>query len=174
MISGNKVSLRNVLVIDLDEFYRLTTDLNDAGEYMPMALTSEANFMDTFHQSGFWENNSGRLIIECNQTGEIVGEIGCFKATHYLDGREVYYRIFSGHRGKGFASEALSLFISLFFKTTSMNRLQGVTIVGNEASEHMLTKAGFQKEGTMRQARWFNGKVVDLNLFSLLRHDVTK
>lgn len=173
MISGSKVSIRNVRIDELDELYRLSTNLNDAGEFMPTFLTSEASFHDEFSKTGFWEDNCGKLVIECKQSGELFGEIGCFKAAHYIDGREVYYRVFHGHRGNGYASEALELFIKVFFETTCMNRLQGLTVLGNSASEHMLTKAGFQHEGTLRQARWFKGKLVDLNLFSLLRSDVS-
>ena len=126
--------------------------------------------MNEFIDTGFWEDHCGKLIIEDN-SGQIVGEAGLFKTAHYIDGREIYYRIFSGSRGKGYASEALMLLTRFFFESSSMNRLQAVTVTGNDVSEHMLKKSGFVFEGTMRQARYFKGRIVDLNFFSLIRTD---
>lgn len=173
MIRGESVAIRNVRERDVDELYALTVDLRDAGEFMPVSLVSESEFKQQFARTGFWADGAGKLIIE-SESGGIVGEIGCFEAApYYLDGREIYYRIFSGARGRGYAKEALRLFIRFFFDSTSMNRLQALTVDGNAASEHILGKAGFHREGRLRQARWFKGRLVDLNLFSLLRAELT-
>lgn len=173
MIKGKLVTIRNVRERDLEQLYALTVDLADSGEYMPVSLISESAFWNDFTETGFWENDSGKLIIETPSDG-IVGEIGCFEVAHYLDGRELYYRIFSGVRGRGYATEAVRLFIGLFFESTSMNRLQALTVNGNTESEHILEKVGFEREGRLRQARWFKGGLVDLNLFSFLRKDMSK
>lgn len=172
MIKGKSIAIRNVRERDVDELYALTVDLQDAGEFMPVSLVSESEFKQEFSRTGFWTDGAGKLIIESESDG-IVGEIGCFKAApYYLDGREIYYRIFAGARGRGYATEALRLFVRFFFESTSMNRLQALTVDGNAASEHILEKVGFQREGRLRQARWLKGKVVDLNMFSLLRADL--
>lgn len=142
----------------------------DAGDFMPVSLISEVNFKAGFELDGFWQDTCGRLIIE-DMDDNIVGVIGCFKTTHYIDGREVFYRIFSGHRRKGYAKQALELFVEFFFQSTPLNRLQAVTLVDNQVSSNMLQKRGFQFEGTLRGARWFKGSIVDLNLYSFLRVD---
>ena len=170
MFKGESVIIRNVRERDLEKYYSLSTNFEDPGEFMPVSLVSETTFRSEFSQNGFWSEHCGRLLI-VDKSGDIVGEIGCFKGTHYLDGREVYYRIFSGYRGKGYASEALGLFIDFFFESSAMNRLQAVTVEDNNVSEHMLKKVGFIFEGTMRQSRYFNGHIVNLNMFSLLRDD---
>lgn len=170
MIQGNNVTIRNVRERDLETLYALTVDLRDAGEYMPVSLVSESAFWEEFSRTGFWANDSGKLVIETSSDG-IVGEIGCFEVAHYLDGRELYYRVFSGARGRGYASEAVRLFVGFFFESTPMNRIQALTVDGNKVSEHILEKIGFEREGRLRQARWFKGRLVDLNLFSFLRSD---
>ena len=171
MIQGRHIRLRTVRHADLDSLYELSSDHSDPGEFMPVGLQSEVAFKQAFNDTGFWQDHCGKLIIE-DLKGDIVGEAGLFRSTHYLDGREIYYRIFSGYRGNGYAREALALLTEHFFQSTSFNRLQAVTIEGNSVSEHMLKKAGFQFEGTLRQARYFKGQLVNLNLFSRLRHAV--
>ncbi|MDF2180284.1 GNAT family protein [Aliiglaciecola sp. CAU 1673] len=168
MIDGKLVRIRTVKEADVDELYSLSCDYQDAGEYMPLSLVSESAFKAEHRQTGFWQDHCGKLLVE-DLSGRMVGEAGFFKTAHYLDGREVYYRIFSGYRGQGYASDTLALLVQLFFESTSFNRLQAVTIEGNQASEHILKKSGFVLEGTVRQARYFKGRIVDLNLFSLLR-----
>lgn len=173
MITGELTTIRNVRERDLEELYTKTVDLRDAGEYMPVSLISESVFREEFRRSGFWRNDSGKLIIETRSDG-IVGEIGCFEVAHYLDGRELYYRIYSGFRGRGYATEAVRIFTGFFFESTSMNRLQALTVEGNTTSEHILEATGFEREGRLRQARWFKGALVDLNVFSFLRADLSK
>jgi len=170
MIKGKLVTIRNVKQADIDELYTLSFDYTDAGEYMPLNLVSETGFKREFERTGFWEDFSGKLIVE-DQTGQMVGEVGCFKTTHYIDGREIYYRVFSGYRNRGYASEALALLVKLLFESSPMNRIQAVTVDGNKVSEAMLKKFGFKHEGILRQARYFKGQLVDLNQFSLLRSE---
>lgn len=170
MIKSVLVRIRNVKAADLDEFYSLSSNFEDPGDFMPLSFVSEVAFKTDFADTGFWKDHCGKLLVE-DSSGQIVGEAGFFKAAHYIDGREIYYRIFSGHRGKGYASEALALLIRFFFESSSMNRIQAVTVQGNDVSEHMLKKSGFVFEGTMRQARYFKGQLVDLNLFSGVRSE---
>ena len=172
MLAGNEIRIRTVRESDLRTLYDLEADYSDAGEFMPAFLTSEADFRAEFERDGFWRDTCGKLIIE-NSDKAVVGEIGCFRGSHYLDGREVYYRIFAGHRRKGYANEALRVFVNFFFESSSLNRLQGVTVEGNDVSAKMLQANGFQFEGKLRGARWFKGRLVDLNLFSLLREEWT-
>jgi ribosomal-protein-alanine N-acetyltransferase len=137
LLKGELIKIRNVREADLNEFYTLCVDFDDPGEFMPLSFVSEVSFKAEFMETGFWKDHCGRLIIE-DVSGHIIGEAGFFKTTHYIDGREIYYRIFSGHRGKGYASEALGLLVKFFFEATSMNRIQAVTVLGNDVSEYML------------------------------------
>ncbi|MCC2617759.1 GNAT family N-acetyltransferase [Aestuariibacter halophilus] len=170
MLQGQKIRLRTVRASDLDPLYALANDYTDAGEYMPLAVVSEVSFQQAFAEHGFWHDHSGKLVIEDVQ-GQLVGEAGLFKAAHYMDGRELYYRIFSGHRGRGYAREALSLLTKLFFESTPFARLQAVIVDGNDVSAHILERCGFRREGTLRGARQFNGRQVDLIMYSLLRSE---
>lgn len=148
--------------------YALSSDHSSAGEFMPVTLVSQVDFQAEFDRNGYWQDTCGKLLIE-NLEGELVGEIGCFKVAHYMDGREVYYRIYGGHRRKGYGKEALRVFVEFFFNSTGFGRLQAVTVHGNEVSAGMLERGGFKFEGTMRSARWFKGQLVDLKLYSVLR-----
>lgn len=171
MIRGQSVIVRTIRETDIPSLFAMAEDLTEPGEFMPVALLSERALITEFNRNGCWENTTGKLLIT-DMEGHIVGDAGFSQNRHYLDGREVYYRIFAGHRGRGYASEALQLLSAYFFKATSMSRLEAVTVAGNIASEKVLQKNGFVLEGTLRKARYLHGKLVDLTLFSLLRSDL--
>ena len=172
MIRGERVNLRTVREKDLDELYNLSCEVEDAGEFMPVALQSQSGFKAQFQQSGFWSDDMGELVIE-TATGEIAGIIGFTKTAHYIDGFELFYRIFeSKHRGKGLMSEALPAFIRFIFQSKNVNRLQAVTVEGNEASVAILDKMGFVFDCTMRQARHLKGKHVNLKVYAILKDEV--
>jgi ribosomal-protein-alanine N-acetyltransferase len=171
MVKGNKITLRNILEKDLIPLYKNTVDLADAGEFMPVTLVSYSSMKRQFETDGFWSDSFKKLLIE-NNNETLVGEIGLFKSTHYIDGVEIYFRIYaSGDRNQGVMTDALITFLRFLFQSESFNRIQAVTVENNIASQKILEKCGFQYEGKLRKARLLKGLHVDLYLYSILRTD---
>ena len=75
------------------------------------------------------------------------------------------------HWQKGFATEAVAAIVDYAFEhglVSKINRIQAMTHVDNLASERVLEKLGFQKEGLMRQYAYWDRRYHDMNLFSRL------
>jgi RimJ/RimL family protein N-acetyltransferase len=90
----------------------------------------------------------------------------------YLDSLEIGYLIFDEkNRGKGIATEALTLFVDYLFAAKKVNRLEIRTHPDNKASERVALKCGFKFEGTMRGAIFRKGSYVDMNQYALTRQD---
>lgn len=103
---------------------------------------------------------------------DYIGELLYFKGLDYQDGVEIGYEIFdASHYGKGYMTEALSLFCAWMFAVRPINRVQVNLMKGNTGSRRVAEKCGFVHEGTMRAATFHRGKYHDLELFSLLRED---
>jgi RimJ/RimL family protein N-acetyltransferase len=81
---------------------------------------------------------------------------------------EVGYWVAAHARRRGIATRAVRLMARWSFVDLEVQRLELLTNVGNEASEGVARKCGFQREGVMRSARVIKGERVDLTLFSLL------
>ncbi|WP_076412226.1 GNAT family N-acetyltransferase [Shewanella sp. UCD-KL12] len=76
--------------------------------------------------------------------------------------------------GKGFATESLQAVIEFCFSThcpQHVNRIEAYTMTGNHASEAILGKLGFSREGLLRQHSFWKGSYHDLTLFSILRDE---
>jgi RimJ/RimL family protein N-acetyltransferase len=102
----------------------------------------------------------------------LLGQVLFFKPVAYINAYELGYRIYrSENWGKGYMSEAVSLITAWLFETKPVDRIQATALVGNEGSEAVLIKCGFQFEGVMRKAIFHQGRNQDLHLYSLLRED---
>jgi RimJ/RimL family protein N-acetyltransferase len=172
MIKGTHINLRVVQEKDLPVLFQFLSDIENRGDFYPVELTSEPKFRQNFSQTGFWTEDSGRLLI-VDKGDTILGQILCFKSVPYFDALEIAYILFDAKsRGKGLMTEALTLFVRFLFETKKINRLQLTVFVGNTASKKVAEKCGFHSEGIARQAVFQKGKYMDLEWFSILREDI--
>ncbi|MGM0890858.1 MAG: GNAT family N-acetyltransferase, partial [Bacillota bacterium] len=69
---------------------------------------------------------------------------------------------------KGYTSEAISKVLSYGFDVMDLTRIGAVVFIDNEASNNLLTKIGFQKEGVLKKYMHQNGEAHDTYVYSLL------
>jgi len=149
------VSLRTVSEGDLQRLYEIHENVANRGPYFPHRFVSEPVFRRRFQETGFWGEKYGRLLI-LDRDGEIVGHVEFFETVAYLDELELSYQIYSdAHRGKGYASEAVTLLTRYLFQNLKYNRVRLIIHPDNEASKRVATKCGYRHEGTLRGA-WFH------------------
>lgn len=73
--------------------------------------------------------------------------------------------------GRGYASEVTRLMISYGFETLNLNRIQLHVCTDNERGIRAYKKAGFQIEGTLKEAMYHDDKYCDFHLMALLRKE---
>ncbi|KAH9891495.1 acetyltransferase [Xylariomycetidae sp. FL2044] len=89
--------------------------------------------------------------------------------------RELGYFLGKQHRSQGIASSAVTAFTRWAFQQLpELLRIEATVFEGNTASESVLRRAGFVKEGIKRAAVFKNGVVLDQPLFSLIRKDLER
>jgi RimJ/RimL family protein N-acetyltransferase len=171
MLQGDIIRLRTVRESDLDRLYEFHQDIVNRGEYFPIGVMSEPLFKRRFQETGFWQQDEGMLVI-LGDTDDILGHIEFFQTVTYLDELELSYHIYTQeHRGRGIATEAVTLMTDYLFNRTKHNRIRLIIHPDNLASKRIAEKCGYQHEGTARGA-WFNrGKSQDVEVYARLRND---
>jgi aminoglycoside 6'-N-acetyltransferase len=113
------------------------------------------------------------MLLVVNLQGESIGGLN-YRSVMY--GPNNASRAFSigihlipEQRGKGFGAQAQALLAEYLFDTYSVQRVEAETDVDNIAEQKSLEKAGFTREGVLRQAQWRAGKWHDLVKYSKLR-----
>lgn len=100
-------------------------------------------------------------------TGEVIGA----GILHHLDAErkivEIGYFVFPAARGRGAATTIARALTEHAF-SLGVERVAAYVNVGNRASERVLERAGFTREGVVRSMPKPDGRRVDKTLFSLL------
>lgn len=109
------------------------------------------------------------FIIE-KKDGSKIGEIG-----HGEWGGEkrieIGYFLVPSERRKGYCTEAVKILVDYLFLSKDIVRIQAHTDVRNVASQKVLEKNGFKKEGVIRKSLFVRGKWRDRYLYSILREE---
>jgi RimJ/RimL family protein N-acetyltransferase len=88
-------------------------------------------------------------------------------------GAEVGYWVGRAFWGRGIATAALRLLTAhAFAAEPELRRLFAVPFVTNIASARVLEKAGYSREGTLRQSAIKDGRVLDQWMYALVRDDL--
>jgi len=111
------------------------------------------------------------FIIE-KKDGSKIGFVAHFYVLH-VAGKllEIGYSLVPSERGKGYCTEAVKIMVDYLFLSRDTMRIQACTDKRNLASQKVLDKAGFKKEGTMRKYFFIRGELRDAFLYSILREE---
>jgi RimJ/RimL family protein N-acetyltransferase len=110
-----------------------------------------------------------RFMIQMKD-GTKIGEIHHFlDLPHHL--MEIACWLVPSERKKGCATEATQLMVDYLFLLKGIARIQAIVDVRNIASQRALEKAGFQREGTMRDESFDRGELRDYYLYSIIRRE---
>lgn len=174
MIKGNLIKLRLVQEEDLEELHKYDNDMEGRGDFVPISFQTKNRALEIFKRDGMWSEDQGRMIIT-DLNDSIVGRIVFWRANPHMQGHRIgYYLHNKDDRGKGYAAEALSLFVDFLFKSKDTNRLDVQIMKENTASIKVAEKCGFKYEGTLKQVLFVQGYYRDLMSYSILRDDYFK
>ena len=165
MLEGKTVNLRIVEKEDLPLLLDWFNTPGIEGEYEPLdPQRSKKEFEDRYDKPGPDEKF---FFIE-KKDGSKIGSIG-----HYPKGNllEVGYCVLPDERGKGYCTEAVQIIVDYLFLSRDVVRVQAHTHIGNTASQRVLEKSGFTREGIVRKDTFTRGEWRDSCLYSILREE---
>ena len=157
---------------DIDWLTECFNNLEFRGEYDPVtpqkSRTERLKDFDNPSQLSIL-TEAGRFMIE-KKDGTKIGTIA-----HWLvlpnRWMEIGYHLIPSERGKGYGTEATQLIVDYLFLSRTIDRIQAITDERNKASQRVLEKAGFQKEGTIRKSGYVKRAWTNAYLYSILREE---
>lgn len=126
-------------------------------------------FIDFFSKN-YNEKRGIRWGIERKETPGIIGTIGFNAWSPKHKRAEIGYEIHPDQWRKGYSTEALDKVLSYGFDVLGLTRIGAVVFIENEASNNLLSKKGFQKEGILRAYMYQDGIAHDTYVYSLLKN----
>ncbi|BAF13452.2 hypothetical protein OsI_13872 [Oryza sativa Indica Group] len=86
---------------------------------------------------------------------------------------ELGYVVARAHWGKGVATAAVRRAVAAVLggEVSGLARVEALVDVDNRASQRVVEKAGFRREGVLRRHYWHKGRVRDLVMYSFVSSD---
>lgn len=75
------------------------------------------------------------------------------------------------NHGKGYGTEAIRLLLEYGFGALNLNRIELKVFANNPRAIRCYEKCGFQREGVLRDARWWNGRWWDVLQYGILERE---
>ena len=112
---------------------------------------------------------SFHLGIAQKETDRVIGDIWVYLIQNDRMA-SVAVRLSSSYQGKGYGTEALSAMTKFCFENTELKRLWTEVDAQNIASQKMLKKCGYTREGLIRQGKMVN-TWCDYYIYGILSSD---
>ena len=130
---------------------------------------SDVSSMIAGYVAAYEDGQFPRWAIARQSDDMLIGTCG-FHTWSVKDKRaELGYDLSPEYWNRGIATHALAATLHSAFATTDLNRAEALVMVENIASQHVLEKCGFHKEGRLRQLRNCRGVFRDFYIYSRLR-----
>jgi len=136
-------------------------------EYMAWE-TDEPQAVRAFLERCEAENAAGQSLSFCifeKDTGDITGTVGTKEFDPFTPKVEVGYALRTSKTGKGYATEATLLLNDYLRDVAGLVRLDAFVSTTNIASQRVLAKCGFEKEGYKAKSYLCHGAWHDVNLY---------
>lgn len=175
IIKNGCVILRAIEERDFDLLFEMinSPDIEKAlGNFsLPVNERQQREWMQNFRNT----REQIRLMIELSN-GCTIGVIMLYDIDMKNGTAEVGYKISASreNRMQNDMFEALKGMLQYAFFELRLNCVSAKVIEGNKASERLLERAYFTKEGILRQRVYQSGKYCDICSFSLLKNEYEK
>lgn len=105
------------------------------------------------------------------ETGELIGSTGFKLISSENSCACLDYWIGRQYWNRGYATESLAALLKFGFEDLGLHRIQGFSLSQNRRSIRVMSKAGLQKEGHLRQHIHCRSGFDDLEVYAMLRSE---
>jgi len=177
VIIGSKVKLRKYALSDIKSLSHNINDEEIARWTIRIPYPYKRSDAEKFinqAQDNFRKKTAYNLAITEKDGDEVIGGIGLSNLDWEDRKAELGYWLGRHYWGRGFTTEAVSLFTNYAFNNLKLHRIYAVTFDKNVASRRVLDKCGFRLEGTLREAAFKRNRYHDEKIYGLLKHEWKK
>ena len=172
-LESQRLWLRQTETKDVDDLFEMISDPEVAEfEYFyPVTSKDQAlKFIERYKEE---LNNKEEITwgLFLKETNQLIGTCCLGDFDEGARRAEIGYDISKKHWGKGYGSEGVKAVVDFGFTQMNLNRIEAFITPGNNASEKVLEKLKFTREGLVRQRDLMKGKLVDGVIMAMLKKE---
>lgn len=170
ILETERLRLRALCDKDVSAFFKIRSDADNM-RYIPRPLAQSEDEILEFIEvtEEMYQKGEGlNFAIALKDTDVFVGTIGYYRIKWYAERTELGYILSPEHRGNGYVQEAVQEMIRWAFQELGFHSLEAIIDPRNTASINVVEKAGFIKEGHLKESDFWNGEYIDCLIYSLI------
>lgn len=172
-IDSNKFILRNYIEDDLDNFFKLHSN-NKVWKFSNKKPLEDINKAKIFLLNIIKDNTENKPTMQAlflKSSKKFIGEAGV--VSYSKENRRVCigYNFLPEYWGFGYATEITRLILKKLFEEKNIQRIEALVVKGNVASEKVLEKNGFIKEGELRNFAYINNEYKNVYFYGIIKKD---
>ena len=172
-IRTNRTTIRPVISTDLNDLMQVNGD-DEVTRFLPYGTwrcLDDGSAWLARMQALAASGSGQQLVIERADAMKVIGTVLLFKFDESSSRLEIGYALGRAHWRQGFAKEALHAVCQHAFRELSIRRLEAEVNPDNAASNALLQRLGFVREGLLRK-RWVaKGVAYDTNIYGCLAEE---
>jgi len=170
ILHTDRLVLRELTVNDAQAILNCFSNSDVLRHYGQNPLTSLDQVRQIINNfsTNYDEKRGIKWGIELKGQAGIIGTIGFQEWSTEHKRAEISYALFPESWGKGYALEAVNKVISFGFQEMELVRIGAIVFTENDASNKLLIKAGFEKEGVLKKYMHQNNVPYDTYIYSLI------
>lgn len=174
-IPNLKITLEEAMPKDAAIVYdAIATHRDYLKTWLPFAADldekDEEIFLSSLAEQPYEDKNIAFMIKTENNFCGFIGFVQTDNVNHRT---EIGYWLLPEYQGKGIMTECVRRLCLWAVKERNMHRIQIKCAVGNHPSNAIPKRLGFHLDGTERDGElMYTGKYVDLNVYSILDHEI--
>jgi RimJ/RimL family protein N-acetyltransferase len=171
MLRSERIILAPLSKADLPLLFGWINDRKEVLLNAPYAPVHESRHHEWFEAI----LNAGDVVVfgmRLLETDKLIGTCQLLRIDRVHRTAELQIRIGDvAERGHGYGTEAVAMLVAFAFKDLNLHRVSLHVFATNERAIHAYEKAGFVREGVLRQAVHVDGRYVDLVVMGILREE---
>lgn len=172
-LTGNGFILRNWQPGDEESLQKHANNPNVSATLLDR-FPSPYTLEDAHAWVKMFEDQDPIVNFAISINGEVVGGIGLnFRADVYRKTPLLGYWLSESYWGKGIMPEAVKLITNYAFEHLDAICIQALALSSNPKSMRVLEKAGYEKQGVLRNSVVKNGQILDEHVFAISNPNIS-
>ncbi|TRY32152.1 GNAT family N-acetyltransferase [Aliiglaciecola sp. M165] len=173
-----RLTLNQLTLQDRDELFAIFSDPRVIEHYDVERFKDpdEAVKLVEYFDARFDSDTGIRWAIRENHSGQFVGTCGFTHWNQYDHSAVIGYELSPMFWGKGYAREAIHQICQFIFDENFhfyVHRIEALILPSNLPSQTLVKKLGFKLEGTLKEKCYWNGDFHDMQMYGLIRGNLT-
>jgi RimJ/RimL family protein N-acetyltransferase len=171
MLHGERITLRARTEADIPVLYtELYEDVAnharaDGGAWRPISAAASAA---PYSLPDPAKPSEAVFSVVARPDGALLGDAVLWRIDEHNRSAHIGVALLPSARGQGYGTDVLEVLTYYGFTVLGLHRLQIETLIDNVAMRTAAEKAGFELEGTCRQASWVLGEFLDEVIYGRL------